>query len=54
MSIHLMQAKVQLEPTWRLCSLCMYIRMETVVGASSELSALISVFLTMLYKLQEM
>ena len=35
MSIHLMKAKVVLEPIGRLYSLCMYISMETVVGAST-------------------
>ena len=54
MCIHLMQAKVKLEPIWKLSSLCMYIPMATVVGASTELSAFISVFSTMLYKLQKM
>ena len=54
MSIHLMQAKVVLEPIWRLYSLCMYISMETVVGTSTGLSAFISVFSTMLYKFQKM
>ena len=53
MSIHLMQAKVKQETIWRLSFLCMYIRMETVVGASTELSAFISVFSIMLYKLQK-
>ena len=53
MSIHLMQAKVVLEPIWRLYSLCMYISMETVVGTSTGLSAFISVFSTMLYKPQK-
>ena len=47
MSIHLMQAKVVLEPIWRFYCLCMYISMETVVGASTELSTFISVFSTM-------
>ena len=32
---------------------CMYINMETVVGTSTGVSALISVFSTMLYKLQK-
>ena len=54
MSIHLMQAKVAQEPIWRLYSLCMYISMEIVVGPSTGLSAFISVFPTMLYKLQKM
>ena len=48
-----MQAKVVLEPIWRLYSLCMYISMETVAGASTGLSAFISVFSTMLYKHQK-
>ena len=48
-----MQAKVKQETIWRLSFLCMYIRMETVVGASTELSAFISVFSIMLYKLQK-
>ena len=34
-----MQAKVALDPIWRLYSLCVYISMETVVGASTGLSA---------------
>ena len=46
-----MQAKVVQEPIWRLSSLCMYISMETVVGTSTGLSAFISVFSAMLYKL---
>ena len=49
-----MQAKVVQEPIWRLYSLCMYISMETVVSTSTGLSAFISVFLNMLYKLQKM
>ena len=49
-----MQAKVKQETIWRLSSLCMYIRMETVVGASTEVSAFISVFSIILYKLQKM
>ena len=48
-----MQAKVKQETICRLSFLCMYIRMETVVGASTELSAFISVFSIMLYKLQK-
>ena len=54
MSIHLMQTKAVLEPIWRLYSLCIYISMETVVGASTGLSIFSSVFSTMLYKLQKM
>ena len=38
MGIHLMGAKVKVEPIWRLYSLCMYISMETVVGTSIGLS----------------
>ena len=53
MSINLMQAKVVQEPIWRLYSLCMYVSMETVVGTPTGLSAFISVFSTMLYKLQK-
>ena len=34
-------------------SLCMYISMETVVGASTGLSTFISVFSTMLYELRK-
>ena len=49
MSIHLIQAKVVLKPIWRLYSLCIYIRMETVFGASTGLSAFISVFPTTVY-----
>ena len=49
-----MQAKVVQEPIWRLFFLCMYISMETVVGTPTGLSAFISVFSTMLYKLQKM
>ena len=49
-----MQAKVVLEPEWRLYSLCMYISMETVVGASIGLSVLISIFSNMSYKLHKM
>ena len=45
-----MRAKVVLEPIWRLYYLCMYITMETAVGASTWLSVFISVFSTMLYK----
>ena len=48
-----MQAKVVQEPIRRLYSLCMYISMETVVGTPTGLSAFISVFSTMLYKLQK-
>ena len=48
MSVHLMQAKVALEPIWRLYSLCIYISMETVFAASTGLSVFNSVFLTML------
>ena len=51
MSIDLMRAKVVLEPIWRLYSLCMYISMETAVGASAELKTFINVFSTMFYKL---
>ena len=54
MGIHLMGAKVKVEPIWRLYSLCMYISMETVVGTSTGLSTFISVFSTMLYKLRKM
>ena len=46
MGIHLMGAKVKVEPIWRLYSLCMYISMETVVGTSTGLSVFISVFST--------
>ena len=53
MSTHLMQAKVSLEPIQRLYSLCMYISMETVAGATTGLPAFISIFSTMLYKLQK-
>ena len=59
MSIQLMQAKVVQEPIWRLYSLCMYISMEICrfaikIGTSTGLSAFITVFSTMLYKLQKM
>ena len=54
MGIHLMGAKVKVEPIWRLYSLCMYISMETVVGTSIGLSVFISVISTMLYKLPKM
>ena len=53
MSIHLMQAKVVLELIWRLYSLCMYTSMETVAGAYNGFPAFISVFSTMLCKLQK-
>ena len=52
MGIYLMQAKVVLDLIWRLYSLCMYISMETAVGASARLSVFISVFSTILQKLQ--
>ena len=54
MGIHLRRAKVVLEPIWRLYSLCMYVSMETVVGASTGLPVFISVFSTMLNKLPKM
>ena len=54
MTIHLMRAKVVLESIWRLYSLCMYMSMETAVGASTGLSNFISAFSTMLSKLQKM
>ena len=54
MSIHLMQAKVVPEPIWRDFIPCVYISMETVVGASTGLLGFISVFSIMLYKLQKM
>ena len=53
MGIYLIQAKVVLELIWILYSLCMYISMGTVVGASAGLSVFISVLSTMLYKLQK-
>ena len=53
MGIQLMQAKVALELIWRLHSLCMYISTGTVVGISTGLPVFISLFSTMLYKLQK-
>ena len=53
MGIQLMQAKVVLELIWRLNFLCMYINMGTVVGTSTGLLVFISLFSTMLYKLQK-
>ena len=47
-----MQAKVILE-AWRFYSLFMCINMKTVVGTSTGLSVFISVFSTVLYKLQK-
>ena len=54
MGIQLMQAKVVLELIWRLNFLCMYINMGTVVGTSTGLPVFISLFSTMLKKLQKM
>ena len=54
MGIQFVQAQVVLELIWRLNFLCIYINMGTIVGTSAGLPVFISLFSTMLYKLQKM